>query len=185
MASFIVPQRLRDAVLAVSAKRWSISLVCISMAWLHLIFNRQRQATKKRIKSGAVALIFGDIARTNLYTANESEPGLLKKYSTFESYTTSRATYPRIRTFYKQHYEASKLPGDLPLLVRRSMTSPKTLRLTEDFRSSLMASAAAHRNSRLSLPAWSTLLQHSRSTCPDADSPPSSLRRRTLTRHTP
>ncbi|KAK3716492.1 hypothetical protein LTR37_006388 [Vermiconidia calcicola] len=47
-----------------------------------------------------------------------SDPGLLKKHSTFESYTTrSGYTYPRIRTFYKRHDKATELPNDLPLLV--------------------------------------------------------------------
>ena len=48
------------------------------------------------------------------------DPGLLKKYSTFKSYKTSIATYPKIRTFYRPHPQATKLPDKprpLPLLV--------------------------------------------------------------------
>ena len=45
---------------------------------------------------------------------------MLKKHSTFKSYKTSVATYPRIRTFYRPHPQAAKLPDKprpLPLLV--------------------------------------------------------------------
>ncbi|CAD6593311.1 MAG: hypothetical protein ASARMPREDX12_007029 [Alectoria sarmentosa] len=52
--------------------------------------------------------------------AESTDPGLLKKYSSFESYTTSSATYPTIRTFYRPHPQADKLPSKptpLPLLV--------------------------------------------------------------------
>lgn len=49
-----------------------------------------------------------------------TDPGLLKKHSSFKSYTTSLATYPSIRTFYRPHPQADKLPSKptpLPLLV--------------------------------------------------------------------
>ncbi|KAL9135819.1 MAG: hypothetical protein Q9175_002974 [Cornicularia normoerica] len=52
--------------------------------------------------------------------AETTDPGLLKKHSSFESYTTSSATYPSIRTFYRLHPHADKLPSKptpLPLLV--------------------------------------------------------------------
>ena len=52
--------------------------------------------------------------------AESTDPGLLKKHSSFESYTTSVATYPAIRTFYRPHPQADKLPSKptpLPLLV--------------------------------------------------------------------
>lgn len=52
--------------------------------------------------------------------ADSTDPGLLKKHSSFESYTTSSATYPAIRTFYRPHPQADKLPSKptpLPLLV--------------------------------------------------------------------
>nr|OQO23372.1 hypothetical protein B0A51_10382 [Rachicladosporium sp. CCFEE 5018] len=49
--------------------------------------------------------------------ADSSDPGLLRKNTTYESYTTSIATYPRVRTFYSPHPQAAKLPTDLPLLV--------------------------------------------------------------------
>ena len=45
---------------------------------------------------------------------------MLKKYSGFKSYTTTIGTYPSIRTFYRPHPQADKLPSKptpLPLLV--------------------------------------------------------------------
>jgi pimeloyl-ACP methyl ester carboxylesterase/protein-tyrosine phosphatase len=55
-----------------------------------------------------------------LADVSETDPGLLKKHSTFKSYTTVRFTYPCIRTFYHPHPQAEKLPSKptpLPLLV--------------------------------------------------------------------
>ena len=50
--------------------------------------------------------------------ASSSDPGLLKKHTRYEGYTTASGhTYPKIRTFYKQHQQESELPKDLPLLV--------------------------------------------------------------------
>lgn len=51
---------------------------------------------------------------------HQTDPGLLKKYSTFQSYTTSYATYPSIRTFFRPHPQIDKLPSEptvLPMLV--------------------------------------------------------------------
>lgn len=50
---------------------------------------------------------------------NEELHPLLADHTTFQSYTTSRATYPRIRVFYHRHEHREKLPAlaDLPLLV--------------------------------------------------------------------
>ncbi|KAL4896675.1 hypothetical protein BDV59DRAFT_171196 [Aspergillus ambiguus] len=48
------------------------------------------------------------------------DPGLLKKHSSYLSYTTSIATYPSIRTFYREHPQSTKLPTKptpIPLLV--------------------------------------------------------------------
>ena len=42
---------------------------------------------------------------------------MLRKHTTYASYTTPTATYPKIRTVYHPHPQASKLPTDLPLLV--------------------------------------------------------------------
>ena len=52
--------------------------------------------------------------------AQLSDPGLLQKFSTFQSYRTSKASYNSIRTFYRPHSQADKLPSKpspLPLLV--------------------------------------------------------------------
>jgi pimeloyl-ACP methyl ester carboxylesterase/protein-tyrosine phosphatase len=42
---------------------------------------------------------------------------LLRKHTTYASYTTKTATYPKIRTVFHPHTQASKLPADIPLLV--------------------------------------------------------------------
>ncbi|KAH8422677.1 RNA 5'-triphosphatase domain-containing protein [Aspergillus melleus] len=52
--------------------------------------------------------------------AHDTDPGLLKKHSSYLSYTTSVATYPSIRTLYRPHPQADKLPtkpSSVPLLV--------------------------------------------------------------------
>ena len=52
--------------------------------------------------------------------AESNDPGLLRKHSSFKSYTTSFATYSSIRIFYRPHPQADKLPSKptlLPLLV--------------------------------------------------------------------
>ncbi|EZF29098.1 Dual specificity protein phosphatase [Trichophyton interdigitale] len=49
-----------------------------------------------------------------------SDPGILKKHSSYHSYTTSVCTYPKIRTFYYPHPHTEKFPTEpkvLPLLV--------------------------------------------------------------------
>lgn len=46
-----------------------------------------------------------------------ADPSLLRKHTTYASYTTSTATYPKIRTIFHPHAQASKLPADIPLLV--------------------------------------------------------------------
>jgi pimeloyl-ACP methyl ester carboxylesterase len=53
-------------------------------------------------------------------TLQKIDPPILKKFSTFKSYTTRFATYPSIRTFYRPHPHADKLPSEprpIPLLV--------------------------------------------------------------------
>jgi len=52
--------------------------------------------------------------------SSATDPGLLKKHSTFKSYTVDDVTFPAIRTFYHQHPQAEKLPKEpstLPLFV--------------------------------------------------------------------
>ena len=54
------------------------------------------------------------------HLADATDPSLLRKHSTFQSYRTATTTYPSIRTFYHEHPHASKLPNKpkpLPLLV--------------------------------------------------------------------
>jgi pimeloyl-ACP methyl ester carboxylesterase len=57
---------------------------------------------------------------TDIRNLVPTDPGLLRKHSSFKSYTTSIATYPSIRTFYHPHPQTEKLPtkpSPLPLLV--------------------------------------------------------------------
>ncbi|KAL4871586.1 hypothetical protein BDV12DRAFT_183689 [Aspergillus spectabilis] len=52
--------------------------------------------------------------------AVDTDPGLLKKHSTYLSYSTSVAEYPSIRTFYRPHPQMDKFPtkpSPIPLLV--------------------------------------------------------------------
>ncbi|GKZ32489.1 hypothetical protein AbraIFM66950_001950 [Aspergillus brasiliensis] len=52
--------------------------------------------------------------------AHDTDPGLLKKHSSYLSYTTSTATYPSVRTFFRPHPQKDKLPtkpSPIPLLV--------------------------------------------------------------------
>ena len=57
---------------------------------------------------------------TTYADTERTDPALLKKYTTFKSYTTSFGTYRSIRTFYRPHAQAEKLPSapnPIPLLV--------------------------------------------------------------------
>ncbi|KAF4759624.1 hypothetical protein N7455_002396 [Penicillium solitum] len=52
--------------------------------------------------------------------AYETDPGILRKFTTYNSYTTSVATYPAIRTFYSPHPHLARLPTKptpVPLVV--------------------------------------------------------------------
>lgn len=57
---------------------------------------------------------------SNTVAAAKTDPGLLRKFTEFASYTTSKASYPAIRTFYSPHPQLSRLPtkpSPVPLLV--------------------------------------------------------------------
>ncbi|EGY14497.1 hypothetical protein VD0002_g3394 [Verticillium dahliae] len=55
---------------------------------------------------------------SNPHHPDETDPQLLKDNSTVRSYTTSRFTYPSIRTFYRRHPRVDQLPKPAaPLLV--------------------------------------------------------------------
>lgn len=58
-------------------------------------------------------------------SAEDTDPALLKKNTSFQSYATrSGLNYPSIRTFYHEQLKANELPNDLPLLVRVSPLTP-------------------------------------------------------------
>ncbi|KAJ5354802.1 hypothetical protein N7541_005846 [Penicillium brevicompactum] len=66
------------------------------------------------------SLVLGSDDLANLATAHKTDPGILKKFTTYNSYTTSVATYPAIRTFYSPHPQLARLPTKptpLPLIV--------------------------------------------------------------------
>ncbi|KAE8391360.1 hypothetical protein BDV23DRAFT_71679 [Aspergillus alliaceus] len=76
------------------------------------------------LRHGTVSGLSGEKAepqhREQPDDAQSTDPGLLKKHSTYVSYTTSVATYPSVRTFYRPHPQKDKLPikpSPIPLLV--------------------------------------------------------------------
>ncbi|KAJ5085848.1 hypothetical protein N7532_010619 [Penicillium argentinense] len=78
---------------------------------------QQQGSDGKRISIQAQAVATPFLTPTK---AVKTDPGLLKKFTSFASYTTSVATYPAIRTFYSPHPHLSRLPtkpSPVPLLV--------------------------------------------------------------------
>ena len=57
--------------------------------------------------------------KTSGNDAKSTDPGLLKKHSSYRSYRTSTTTYPSVRVFYRPHSQVDKLPSKppIPLLV--------------------------------------------------------------------
>ncbi|KAL2145086.1 hypothetical protein VTI28DRAFT_7965 [Corynascus sepedonium] len=54
------------------------------------------------------------------YDAKTTDPPLIQRSSSIKSYTTSQATYPKLRVFYRRHQHADNLPtspAPIPLLV--------------------------------------------------------------------
>ncbi|KAF1809394.1 hypothetical protein P152DRAFT_476523 [Eremomyces bilateralis CBS 781.70] len=81
-----------------------------------MFHNRGAAARKKKASQGGEG---DDLSATDPHL---TDPGLLRKHTTFRPYTvpSTGITYPRIRTFYRPHPYASKLPSrprSLPLLV--------------------------------------------------------------------
>lgn len=111
--------RLRLILQALQASKWALLAGAVTSALMAFWWKSESRASKKRIKAG-MSLKLLDIRVTLLIisSAATSDPSLLRRHTTYESFTTpSGFTYPRIRTFYKEHQQASKLPRDLPLLV--------------------------------------------------------------------
>lgn len=78
-----------------------------------------RRGSEARKWCGENTLLIPHAHSPVLLDSAVEDPGLLKKHSTSRSYETSRATYHSIRTFYRPHPQAGKLPHNppLPLLV--------------------------------------------------------------------
>lgn len=114
-----MPRQSLDVLAHVArSSKWTILTAVVTLAGLGVLHVSHRVATKQRLEAG---MCYGMRAFTSVLTASvatASDPGLLKKHSTYEKYTTASGhTYPRVRTFYKEHQQASELPKDLPLLV--------------------------------------------------------------------
>ena len=73
------------------------------------------------LRNGNSSCYWHQVQNTDFHPDREdNDPGLLRKHSSYRSYTTSVATYSRIRTFFRPHPQAEKLPSTptpLPLLV--------------------------------------------------------------------
>jgi pimeloyl-ACP methyl ester carboxylesterase/protein-tyrosine phosphatase len=81
---------------------------------------QQQSSDGKRAYPPIVIVIFFSFLYSNAVAAAKTDPGLLRKFTEFASYTTSKASYPAIRTFYSPHPQLSRLPtkpSPVPLLV--------------------------------------------------------------------
>lgn len=87
---------------------WEMVAVCAACAYLQARRWRALLVSKESRLS-----VNGQSDGSNLSrTQGVEDPGLLKKHSTIKSYATSFATYPSIRTFYRPHPQADKLPKE-------------------------------------------------------------------------
>ena len=95
---------------------WEMVALCTAYGFVYALRKGYLQSIKGRQRHGEDE---NDLKRsTSPWHADD--PGLLRKHSLFKSYTTSVATYSGIRTFYRPHAQADKLPTaptPLPLLV--------------------------------------------------------------------
>lgn len=85
-----------------------------------LILIVQRQVSTTSFHTRAFGNEPDNLALILLADAEPTDPGLLRKHSTFKSYNITTGTYPSIRTFFRPHPQAAKLPSiptPLPLLV--------------------------------------------------------------------
>ena len=95
---------------------WEMVALCVTCSVLSVHRWKIRAATHESIRSREDR----KYVKSPSASLRADEPGLLRKHSMIKSYTTSRFTYPRIRTFYHPHPQADKLPTEpapLPLLV--------------------------------------------------------------------
>ncbi|KAL6714127.1 hypothetical protein ACLMJK_008621 [Lecanora helva] len=100
-------------------------VLCGIIPGIQLWRNRRGQQEKIGLDEDSKARVGNKkwssrLGKSSEQDAEFTDPGLLKKHSHFESFTTSYATYSSIRTFYGPHPQADKLPSiptPLPLLV--------------------------------------------------------------------
>ncbi|KAK0798749.1 hypothetical protein LTS02_008452 [Friedmanniomyces endolithicus] len=101
-----VRERIRDLVHAIAGKQLWKNLSLLSLPFGLLVLHAWR--------TGRLSRLLRPIRRRK----DVSEPSLITKHSSFESFTpASGHAYPSIRVFYHPHLQAAKLPGDLPLFV--------------------------------------------------------------------
>lgn len=94
--------------------------VTVQQRYRGLILIVQRQVSTTPFDLRAFGNEPDNLALILLADAEPADPGLLRKHSTFKSYNTTTGTYPSIRTFFRPHPQAAKLPSTptpLPLLV--------------------------------------------------------------------
>ncbi|KAL4974423.1 hypothetical protein BDW66DRAFT_161224 [Aspergillus desertorum] len=93
-----------------------------SGSWQHVSESRPNQEVHLKCdepQDGKYTLI-NPPGNADQCSAVNTDPGLLRKHSTYLSYTTSVAEYPSIRTFNRPHPQMDKLPNEpspIPLLV--------------------------------------------------------------------
>ncbi|KAG8533639.1 uncharacterized protein KY384_001380 [Bacidia gigantensis] len=99
-----------------------VLVACATIAYVWLIFRDDLAMKKpgKQQHNNCIERKSKHATSTHNFDPDGSDPGLLKKHSTFQSYTTSYATYASVRTFYRRHPQEDKFPSKpapLPLLV--------------------------------------------------------------------
>lgn len=112
---------------------WTLMSICAVIPGIWLLSNRFRNPLKGPDCRGSTVsasvgigegsnIVLEDAITNTGSDALSTDPGLLKKHSTIESYTVKKTgiTYPAVRTFYRPHPQGDKLPSTpraLPLLV--------------------------------------------------------------------
>ncbi|KAF1990370.1 hypothetical protein K402DRAFT_370323 [Aulographum hederae CBS 113979] len=99
---------------------WSMVTAASIVALVPCLWLAKKKKQKPRPTSSSDTS--ADVSDTVGLDAAATDPGLLKKHSTFNAYSVASTgfTYPSLRTFYRPHPQADKLPtkpAPLPLLV--------------------------------------------------------------------
>ncbi|MCJ1330000.1 hypothetical protein MMC10_006681 [Thelotrema lepadinum] len=95
---------------------WEMVALCTACSFVHVLRWRYSHPIRRR----ALDRDDSNDSKDPLSARQVDDPGLLRKHSRLTSYPTSVATYNGVRTFYRPHAQADKLPTTpkpLPLLV--------------------------------------------------------------------